>query len=93
MALDEKQLFNLAHLSRLELSREDIPQLKKDLGRMLDMAEQISRQNLDEFGPVAHVQPGSQRLREDSPVAAPQGLANAAAKHKRGMIVVPKVFD
>ncbi len=93
MALDDKQLAQLAHLARLQLDPAQAAALRADLDKMLDLASKVTAATAGTIAPVAHVQDGNQPLRPDQPEPAPAGLAQAAPDTVGGMVAVPKVVD
>lgn len=81
-------------LAKLELSKEEQEQAKKDMGRMLDYIDKLGELDTEGIEPMSHVFPVQNVFREDSIVNSDtreEFLANAP-EQKDGMFVVPKTF-
>lgn len=81
-------------LAKLELSKEEQEQAKKDMGRMLDYIDKLGELDTEGIEPMSHVFPVQNVFREDSIVNSnmrEELLANAP-EQKDGMFVVPKTF-
>jgi aspartyl-tRNA(Asn)/glutamyl-tRNA(Gln) amidotransferase subunit C len=65
MHLDENLILHLEKLTRLELDAEARQKLLTDLNHMLKLVEQMNRLDTTRVEPLAWVNAGASRLRED----------------------------
>ncbi|MDE7018821.1 MAG: Asp-tRNA(Asn)/Glu-tRNA(Gln) amidotransferase subunit GatC [Lachnospiraceae bacterium] len=81
-------------LAKLELSKEEQEQAKKDMGRMLDYIDKLGELDTEGIEPMSHVFPVQNVFREDSIVNSNtrEELLVNAPEQKDGMFVVPKTF-
>jgi aspartyl-tRNA(Asn)/glutamyl-tRNA(Gln) amidotransferase subunit C len=95
MALDKKDVENIAHLARLAIGEEDVPGYAKNLSDILHLVEQMGAVDTAGVPPMAHPLDMVQRLREDV-VTEPdqrerfQAIAPAT---EAGLYLVPKVIE
>ncbi|MCD7824468.1 MAG: Asp-tRNA(Asn)/Glu-tRNA(Gln) amidotransferase subunit GatC [Clostridiaceae bacterium] len=81
-------------LAKLELSREEKEQAKKDMGEMLDYIDKLNELDTSGVEPMSHVFPVHNVFREDVPSCEDgreQTLANAPER-KEDSFVVPKTI-
>ncbi len=82
-------------LAKLELSKEEKEDAKKDMGRMLDYIDKLGELDTTGVEPMSHVFPVNNVFRED--VVTNQDTREAILKNapeeKDGMFVVPRTFD
>lgn len=95
MALDRKDVTNIADLARLAIAEDNIGQYQKELSSILALVEQMNAVNTDDVQPLAHPTDAVQRLRKD--VVTEENnrekyMANAPAKEE-GLFLVPKVVE
>jgi len=95
MALDRSDVENIAHLARLAISEEDIPEYARNLSNILEFVEQMSAFDTTGVAPMAHPMEAAQRLREDVVSESDererfQGIAPAV---DAGLYLVPKVIE
>jgi aspartyl-tRNA(Asn)/glutamyl-tRNA(Gln) amidotransferase subunit C len=95
MAIDEKVVTKIAHLSRLALQPDEITEAAAKLNATLAWVEQLTAVNVDGIEPLASVNDTSLRTRTD--VITDGGktqdiLANAPAK-TADFFTVPKVVE
>lgn len=95
MALGNDEVEQIAHLARLAVEADDIPDYARNLSDILDFVEQMSAVDTSGVEPMAHPLDMAQRLREDE-VSEPdqrdrfQAVAPAV---EAGLYLVPKVID
>ena len=95
MAIDEKQVRHIAHLSRLALADDEIASFGKDLGDVLAYVEKLNEVNTDGVEPTAHALPVANVFRNDEPaesLGVDRTLQNAPEKAE-SYFKVPKVLD
>lgn len=82
-------------LAKLELSKEEKEQAKKDMGSMLDYIDKLGELDTEGVEPMSHVFPVHNVFRED--VVTNQDTREALLRNapgaKDGMFVVPKTFE
>ena len=95
MALDKRDVANIAHLARLAISEEDIPAYAENLSNILTLVEQMNAVDTSGVAPMAHPLEMSQRLRED--VVTEENLREHFQQHapavENGLFLVPKVIE
>ena len=65
MNIDRKDVEKLAHLSRLELTEEELANMESDMNKMLQFVEKINELDLEGVEPLAYVSDEVNILRED----------------------------
>lgn len=82
-------------LAKLELSKEEKEQARKDMGEMLEYIDRLGELDTTDVEPMSHVFPVQNVFREDVVTngdGSRQTLQNAP-EEKENMFVVPKTFD
>ena len=82
-------------LAKLDLSREEKEQAKKDMGSMLDYIDKLNELDTSRVEPMSHVFPVQNVFREDVVTngdGSEDALANAPEK-KDGAFVVPITIE
>lgn len=95
MALDSKDVKNIANLARLALDDNSIEQYRNELSNILDLVEQMNAVDTENVQPLAHPTDAIQRLRPDEVTETNQRekyMANAPAQ-EQGLFLVPKVVE
>lgn len=95
MSLTEKEVEQIANLSRLALSEENKAKMAETLGKILDFATQLQELDVTNVEPTTHSLPLKNVLRED--VARPwltqeEALAYAP-EQENGQFRVPAVME
>lgn len=93
--IDEQQVRHIAHLSRLDLSDEEIAQYGRQLGEVLQYVEKLNEVDTEGVEPTAHAMPVSNVFRADVPgesLGVEKALQNAPDK-ATPYFKVPKVLD
>ena len=95
MAVDAKTVTDIAHLARIAISDDEIPQIAAKMSKVLDLAEQMASVDTDALEPMGHPLEAVQPLRVDAVRESDQRdalLANAPAVES-GLFLVPKVIE
>ena len=95
MKIDKQTLDKIAHLSRLEISKEDEPKMLQDLTSIVTFVEKLNEVNTDGVEPLTTMSQEINALREDEPgghLTHEEVLKNAPAKDK-DFFRVPKVIE
>ena len=96
MTLTRRDVLNIAHLARLEISEAELPVYVQSLSAILAFVEQLSAAPTEGTEPMAHPLEGQvQRLREDHVTETDHRdryRANAPAV-EAGLYLVPRVIE
>lgn len=96
MTLTRRDVENIAHLARLEISEAELPVYVQSLSAILAFVEQLSAAPTEGVLPMAHPLEGQvQRLREDRVTESDHReryQANAPAV-EAGLYLVPRVIE
>ena len=95
MALNKEDVEKIAHLARLQLPTEAVPEITARLTSILGLIEELQAVDTSDVTPMAHPNDMTQRLRPDAVTASNQrddfqAIAPATAD---GLYLVPKVID
>lgn len=95
MSLDNSEVKRIAHLARLAVDEQDIPQYAHNLSNILGLVEQMSEVATDDVLPMAHPLDTTQRLREDrvSETNQREHFQKIASQVENGLYLVPKVIE
>ena len=94
-AIDESQVRRIAHLSRLNLTDDEVRLFAGQLSSILDYVETLSELDVTGVEPMAHPLPLLNVTRPDEPgecLSNEAALANAPDS-ERGFFRVPEVLD
>lgn len=93
--MDKKDIEQIAHLARLEINENDIPEYASNLTDILALVEQMNSVNTDDVLPMAHPTDAVQRLREDAVTATNQRehFQSIAPQVEDGLYLVPQVIE
>jgi len=95
MALNETEVQKIAHLARLAIHEQDIPDYAHNLSEILALVEKMNQVDTTGIEPMAHPQQVIQRLRDDVVTEVDQRThfqENAPAV-EAGLYLVPKVIE
>ena len=95
MALTRKEVENIAHLARLEITGDEIGRYVENLSGIIDFVNQLEGADTGDIEPMAHPLNASQPLREDRVTETDhrdEYQANARAT-EAGLYLVPKVIE
>jgi len=93
--IDEGQVRHIGHLSRLDLSEEEVARFGHQLSSILDYVDQLNEVNVDGVEPSAHALEVHNVYRDDDvgkSFTTEQALSNAP-EHDASFFKVPKVLD
>jgi len=95
MSLQKEDVENIAHLARLGIREEDIPDYARELSRILDLVEQLAAADTEAVTPMAHPLAMPQRLREDvvSEENRREQFQAIAPQVEKGLYLVHKVIE
>jgi len=95
MALEASQVEKIAHLARLAIDADDVPEYARNLSAILAFVEQLNRVDTSGVEPLAHPLEATQRLRSDVVTEADERekfLRNAPLT-EAGLYLVPRVIE
>jgi aspartyl-tRNA(Asn)/glutamyl-tRNA(Gln) amidotransferase subunit C len=95
MALEASQVEKIAHLARLDIDADDVPEYARNLSTILAFVEQLNRVDTTGVEPLAHPLEATQRLRSDvvtEPDEREKFLRNAPLTED-GLYLVPRVIE
>ncbi len=95
MALEAAQVEKIAHLARLGIDADAIPDYARNLSAILAFVEQLNRVDTTGVEPLAHPLEATQRLRPDvvtEPNEREKFLRNAPLTED-GLYLVPRVIE
>lgn len=95
MSLDKSDVVKIAHLARLAIDEQDIPEYTTNLSRILGFVEQMDAVDTTGVAPMAHPLDVAQRLRADE-VTEPnqrEKFQAIAPQVEAGLYLVPKVIE
>jgi len=95
MSLDKADVVKIAHLARIAIDEEMIPEYATNLSGILDLVEQMGAVDTDAVTPMAHPLDMAQRLREDlvSEENQRDKFQEIAPKVEDGLFLVPQVIE
>jgi aspartyl-tRNA(Asn)/glutamyl-tRNA(Gln) amidotransferase subunit C len=95
MSLDNKEVSQIAYLSRLQVEESSLESITADLNNILNLVEQLSELDTDSVEPMAHPLNMIQRLREDEVTETDQSesFQSIAPKTGKSHYLVPTVIE
>lgn len=95
MSLDKADVEKIAHLARIAIDEEMIPEYAHSLSGILELVEQMNAVDTDAVAPMAHPLDMAQRLREDKVSEGNQRdkFQAIAPKVEDGLFLVPQVIE
>jgi len=95
MSLDKSDVEKIAHLARLAINENDIPEYARDLSNIFELVEQLSSADTADVLPMAHPLDATQRLRPDAVTEVNQrdAFQAIAPKTEDGVYLVPQVIE
>ena len=85
----------IAHLARIQLTKEELEQFKGQLQQILDHVDELSELDVEGVEPTAHAVPVHNVFREDKVrehFEDGEGMTNAPAQ-KAGQFLVPRIIE
>jgi aspartyl-tRNA(Asn)/glutamyl-tRNA(Gln) amidotransferase subunit C len=95
MALNRTDVEKIAHLARLQIDDNDVPEYAQNLSNILDLIGQMQNIDTSDIEPLAHPFDAVQRLRADTITELNQRehLQSVAPAVANGLFLVPKVIE
>ena len=95
MALDVSDVEKIAHLARLGINAEDIPEYTRNLSDILAFVEQLNAVDTTGVEPLAHPLEATQRLRADEVRESDEreNFQSIAPQTDSGLYLVPQVIE
>jgi aspartyl-tRNA(Asn)/glutamyl-tRNA(Gln) amidotransferase subunit C len=95
MALDAADVEKIAHLARLGINPEDVPEYSRNLSDILAFVEQLNAADTSGVEPLAHPLEATQRLRADvvSETDQRENFQSVAPETEAGLYLVPQVIE
>ena len=95
MSLDRADVEKIAHLARLSIREEDVPDYARNLSEILAFVEQMSAVDTEGVTPMAHPMDAGQRLRPDEVTEENRRevFQSIAPQVEAGLYLVPKVIE
>jgi len=95
MSLSPADVKGIAHLARLAIDEEHIPEYAKSLSAILSFVEQMNAAATDDVEPMAHPLDAAQRLRPDEVTETDQRelFLSIAPATEDGVYLVPRVIE
>jgi len=95
MSLDNKEVSQIAYLSRLQVEEISLESITADLNNILNLVEQLSELDTGSVEPMAHPLNMTQRLREDKVTETDQSesFQSIAPKTGKSHYLVPTVIE
>jgi aspartyl-tRNA(Asn)/glutamyl-tRNA(Gln) amidotransferase subunit C len=95
MAIDEKQVDHVAHLSRLNLTDGEKQVFARQMDSILEYVEKLDELDTEGVQPLVHIAPRENVFREDktgTSLSRKQALQNAPGK-TGGYFQVPRIIE
>ena len=95
MSLEKEDVINIAHLARLAIDEDDIPEYARNLTNILILVEKMNTIDTKNVEPMAHPLDTYQPLREDIVTESNQRdhFQRIAPQTEAGLYLVPKVIE
>jgi aspartyl-tRNA(Asn)/glutamyl-tRNA(Gln) amidotransferase subunit C len=96
MTLEAKDVAKIAHLARLAITEQEMPEYTRSLAKIFTFVEQLDAAEVGDVEPMAHPLPGQvQRMRADdvTEVDAHEKFQRNAPRVEAALYLVPKVIE
>ena len=95
MALDVSDVEKIAHLARLGIDADDVPEYTRNLSDILAFVEQLNSVDTTGVEPLAHPLEATQRLRADEvrETDERENFHGIAPQTESGLYLVPQVIE
>ena len=95
MSLEASEIKKIAHLARLGINAEDIPEYSRNLSDILAFVEQLNAVDTSGVEPLAHPLEATQRLRADVVTETDNrdNFQQVAPETESGLYLVPQVIE
>lgn len=95
MSIDGTTVRYIAHLARIAVSEDELAPIAAELGRVLELADQLAAAQIDGIAPLAHPHEQTVAWRVDA-VSEPdraEAFLALAPDARSGLFLVPKVIE
>jgi aspartyl-tRNA(Asn)/glutamyl-tRNA(Gln) amidotransferase subunit C len=95
MSLQPEDILGIAHLARLQIEPDEVPEYARELSSILALVEQMNAADTLNVEPMAHPLDEIQRLRADEVTEPDQRerFQAIAPQVRDGLYLVPRVID
>ena len=95
MSLQPEDILGIAHLARLQIEPDEVPEFARELSSILALVEQMNAADTRNVEPMAHPLDEIQRLRADEVTEPDQRerFQAIAPQVRDGLYLVPRVID
>lgn len=95
MSIDRDVVSKVAHLARIRLSDEQIPEITGSLNNILQLIDQMQQADTRNIQPLSNPHDARQALRDDTVTSSNQRdlLLQNAPLAENGLFLVPKVIE
>lgn len=95
MSVDQATVRRIAHLARIAVTDEEVPNLRNELNAILAFVEQLGEVNVDGVEPMTSVTPMAMKKRQDEVTdgGIPRQVTGNAPLSEDGFFLVPKVVE
>lgn len=95
MGVSREEIRNLAELSRLNLSEDELADLQGDLNDILEMVDRIQELETEDVEPTYHTFPLTNVFGKDQvrPSSSAEALFDHAPESSDGYFVVPRIIE
>ena len=95
MSINREEIRKMAHLSRINVSQQEVEQVEKKLVGILALIEKMQEVNTDSIEPMSHALDINQPLREDKVTEKDiRDKSLSLAPHsEQSLFIVPQVIE
>ena len=95
MSIKKEEINKIAHLARINVSKEELDQVEKKLVGIIALIEKMQEVNTDAIDPMSHALDINQPLREDSVTEKDiRDKSLPLAPHsEKSLFIVPQVIE
>ena len=95
MSIEKQDIEKIAHLARLGINENDVPEYADNLSNILTLVRQMNTVDTDGITPMAHPLDAHQRLRADEVTEKNQRehFQENAPEVEAGLFLVPQVIE
>ncbi len=95
MILESDEVEKIAHLARIAIRAQDVPEYRRNLSRILEFVEQMDAVDTRDVEPMAHPLDAAQRLRPDevTEIDRRERFQAIAPRVDAGFYLVPQVIE
>lgn len=95
MILEPDEVEKIAHLARIAIRAQDVPEYRRNLSRILEFVEQMDAVDTRDVEPMAHPLDAAQRLRPDevTEIDRRERFQAIAPRVDAGFYLVPQVIE